>query len=193
MVSNRMILVASRCRHDEILCGQEISLAINLYSLQLCSMWHRLVESTYSSSRILQYQAKTVGCLMSVMLRIDGDSRSNFIHELLLNFFINFSKQFYLLSEFLLKICERKFPKKYILYFALMSGSSLEFTSNNPTHYPLDYGDFCCLACRAFLYAHQSDEGSCSPTFKVSPSQEFYYENSFVVGLLVTISLYLFV
>ena len=34
--------------------GQEMSLAIKNYLLDLCGMWHRLIETTYSPSRILQ-------------------------------------------------------------------------------------------------------------------------------------------
>ena len=39
---------------------------------------------------------------------------------------------------------ERKSPKKYFLYFVwrLAWGSNLGFTSNKPTNYLLDYGDF---------------------------------------------------
>ena len=58
MVLNRVILVASWYRHDEKIRSQQISLAIKPYSLELCSMWNYLVETTYSPSRILQWQVK---------------------------------------------------------------------------------------------------------------------------------------
>ena len=44
--------------HDEKLRSREISLAIKPYLLELYGMWHCLVETTYSQSRIVQYQAK---------------------------------------------------------------------------------------------------------------------------------------
>ena len=52
------------------------------------------------------------------------------------------------------KSAERKSPKKYFLnFFMSVWGSNPGFSSNKPTHYLLDYGDFkCCLGdfCRGF-------------------------------------------
>ena len=53
-----MILVANLYRHEEKLRGQEMSLVINAYSLELYGMRRRLVKITYSLSRILQKLAK---------------------------------------------------------------------------------------------------------------------------------------
>ena len=37
-----------------ILLRREVFFAIKPYSVDLCDMWHRFVETTYSPSRILQ-------------------------------------------------------------------------------------------------------------------------------------------
>ena len=50
MVPNRMILVSSWHCHDEKLGEQKISLAIKPYSLELCGLWHHLVETIFSKS-----------------------------------------------------------------------------------------------------------------------------------------------
>ena len=45
-------------------------------------------------------------------------------------------------QSFCQKSAERKSPKKYFLYFVLMSGlANPGFSSNKPTHYLLDHGD----------------------------------------------------
>ena len=51
-------------------------------------------------------------------------------------------------QRFCQKSAERKSPKKYFLYFVLMSDLWLDsyFTSNKPIHYLLDYGDFFFMA-----------------------------------------------
>ena len=66
----------------------------------------------------------------------------NFIHEwreLQFNvekdFFQSFSQ------SFCQKSVERKPPKKYFFLHILFLGPEYGFTSKNPTHYPLDYGN----------------------------------------------------
>ena len=47
-----------------------MSLAIKQYSLDMCGMWHRLVETTYSPSRILKLQTKKVGYHMTITVTV---------------------------------------------------------------------------------------------------------------------------
>ena len=60
-------------------------------------------------------------------------------------FWETFHGNFIYFQSFCQKSTERKSPKKYFLYFVSMSGLGLEiwlFSSNKPTHYLLDHGDF---------------------------------------------------
>ena len=55
-----------------------------------------------------------------------------------------FHGKFIYSPSFCQKSAERKSPKKYFSYFVLMSGLGLNprFSSNKPTHYLLEHGDF---------------------------------------------------
>ena len=58
----------------------------------------------------------------------------------------NFSRQFYLLPEFLLEICWEEIAEKILFRISVLIsglwGSNPGFSSNKPTHYLLDHGDF---------------------------------------------------
>ena len=81
MVSNRMILVASWYRHDDELRGQQMSLAINPYSLEFCGMWHPSCSNHICSKSYSSIAVKKIDYHMTTMLRIDDDSRSIVIFE----------------------------------------------------------------------------------------------------------------
>ena len=78
--------------------------------------------------------------------------RVSFIHKWLdLQFKVDFnilrifSCQFYFLSEFLPEICWKEIAEEILFVFhfwCLAWGSNRDFTSNKPTHYLLDHGDF---------------------------------------------------
>ena len=53
-----------------------------------------------------------------------------------------FSWQFYLLSEFLPKICWENVAEEIFSFLCPTWGLNPGFKSNNPTYYLLDYGDF---------------------------------------------------
>ena len=55
---------------------QEMSLAIKPYLLELCGLWHRLIETPHSP-----ITDKKVGYYMTITLRISGDSRSIVVFE----------------------------------------------------------------------------------------------------------------
>ena len=72
-------------------------------------------------------------------------------------------------QSFCQKFAERKSPKKYFLYFVLMSawGSNPDLRSNRPSYYLLDYGDI-----NMGLQPHFNHDNSVERNLKVM-SREF--------------------
>ena len=109
----------------------------------LCTHLHTYIIGHYIPSvRIIDLVSHTTYVMCVNFLCISGGTYSFKVDSERKIFWEIFHGNFIYSQSFCQKYAGWKSPKKYFSYFLLMSGSNSDFSSNKPTHYLLDHGDF---------------------------------------------------